>query len=110
MASPQSGIRRLERCAACGRQTYTLFTDPGHLIDESQWDGSDFFLVWPLPYFFVTNRVAAVISSQRLTGLNLVRPDQISFSRLIKAFGPLPLRLRFPEARARKLGDPLDIY
>jgi Protein of unknown function (Gmx_para_CXXCG) len=108
MARPESGIRRIERCAICGRQTYTGFSDPDLLVDETQWDGSDLFMVWPMPrYIFVTERVAAFIRSNELTGVETIELYQMQPS---KGFTPLPLRLRMPEARARELGDPLDIY
>ena len=48
---------------------YSDFTNPEFLIDESQWDGSDFFMVWPLPRFiFVSNRGPRLICRHELTG------------------------------------------
>ena len=110
MASVQSGIERIERCPVCGFQTYTKFTNPGQLIDEAIWDGSDFFLVWPMPLFFITDRVASFIKAEKLTGVDVVEPHQFSSSKLIRILGPVPLRYRFPEERARLIGEPLDIY
>ena len=51
------------------------------LIDASKWDGSDFFMVWPLPLFiFVTDRVVRAIHDSRLTGGVLKRPGDLDFS------------------------------
>jgi hypothetical protein len=108
MARLESGIMRKERCPVCGRQTYTGFSNPGLLVDEKQWDGRDFFMVWPMPrYIFITDRVAAFIRDHGLTGVEPIELDQIPHA---KTLTPLPLRLRMPEHRARQLGEPLDIY
>jgi hypothetical protein len=69
MAKPESGIRldETESCMICGNLRYTGLTDAAQLIDESKWDGSDFFMVWPMPKFvFVTERVVTVIRKPSL--------------------------------------------
>ena len=111
MALPESGIKRIERCDACGRQVYTPFTNPEFLVDKKQWDGSDFFIVWPMSRFFITERVASVIRDQGLTGTDVIPVEEMIFPKHhVKYLGPLPLRFRFPEQRARELGQPLGIY
>ena len=49
MAPVASGIRLDESksCLACGSLKYTGLVHPERLIDETKWDGSDFFMVWP---------------------------------------------------------------
>jgi hypothetical protein len=108
MAAPESGVRLLEHCRACGRQQYTGFADSSLLVNEETWDGSDFFIVWPMSRgILITERVASFIQTMEWTGCSVTQLDQIP---PVKGFGPLPLRLRMPEERARQLGEPLGIY
>lgn len=56
-ASPASGIHLTDRCDGCGLLVYSCFTNPAKLVDVEKWDGSDFFIVWPMPRFiFVSHR------------------------------------------------------
>jgi hypothetical protein len=108
VAPLESGIRRTERCVVCGLQYYTPFTDPTKLINEDQWDGSDFFMVWPMPrYIFITERVASFIQGAKLTGVDVLELHQM---RTPRGFGPGGLRDWMPDDRAHMLGDPLDLY
>lgn len=109
MARAESGVKITQHCPACSLTYYSCFTDPTRLIDESQWDGSDFFMVWPLPAFiFITDRVAQAIRRRRLRGaqiraLTTLRCHSASIS-------PGRLSDWMPERRARELGEPLGIY
>ena len=114
MARPESGIRpdesNRDSCSACGRLMYTGLKKPEELIDEEQWDGSDFFVVWPMRAFrMVTDRVAQFVRACHLTGFTLTPVSQL---RPIDEFGTTPLRHDWfmPDARARQLGEPLGIY
>ncbi len=108
VTSPESGVRLLESCSTCGLTSYSCFTDPTRLIDDSQWDGSDFFMVWPLPKFiFVTQRVAQTIRRTKLQGAHL---KHLSKLKCKSRLGPGRLSYWMPEARARELGEPLGIY
>jgi hypothetical protein len=110
-APPESGFRLLERCPDCGYSTYTSSDNPARLVDEAQWDGSDFFMVWPLPLFvFVSDRVARFIQRERLTGARLVPIEQMGVHPHISGASPGRLKLWMPEERARELGEPLGIY
>ncbi|MGB9619005.1 MAG: double-CXXCG motif protein [Armatimonadota bacterium] len=107
VAPPESGIRLVEKCEGCGYLKYSDCDDPERLIDPSQWDGSDFFIVWPLPKFiFVTDRVAKLIRENRLTGVVLKDPRKLTN---LDGFSPGRLSDWMPEARARELGGPLGI-
>jgi len=110
IAPPESGIRLDESCPACGLLHYTSFDNPALLIDEKQWDGSDFFIVWPLPGFiFVTDRVARFIRKHKLTGARLQASETLR--KLVPGgFSPGRLSYCMPEERARQLGEPLGIY
>ena len=99
LASAESGIKLVERCNACGDLGYSGCNDPERLIDVSRWDGSDFFMVWPLPkYTFVTDRVAQIIRDNRLTGAILKQPRELDLSG---GFGPGRLSYWMPQERAR---------
>jgi hypothetical protein len=110
VAPEESGVRldEKESCGACGLLTYSNFINPSRLLDRSQWDGSDIFLVWPLPkLIFVTQRVARLIQSHELRGAILQRPEELQPS--VKTVSPGRLSYRMPEARARELGEHLGI-
>jgi hypothetical protein len=111
MAPCESGIRLIERCAACGLHVYSAWNNPENLIDYSQWDGSDFFIVWPLPGFtFVTERVARVIRDNKLSGIALKRSSDLVFSpHVIPKLSPGRLSDWMRPQRARKLGGALGI-
>ena len=110
-APPESGIRLLERCPDCGYSNYTSWDDPAYLVDEKQWDGSDFFVVWPLPLLvFVSDRVARFIQREKLTGVRPIPIEQMGVSPHIRTASPGRLKLWMPEEQARELGEPLGIY
>lgn len=109
MAAPQSGVRLVSRCQICGRVLYSQPSNPGKLIDARQWDGSDFFIIWPLPRFiFVTDRVARAIQEQRYTGVCFTAPERLDFDPS-KELAPGRLSFWMPQARARELGESLGI-
>lgn len=107
IGTPESGVQLLEKCE-CSFMKYKVFDDPLKLIDESQWDGSDFFMVWPMPlYKFVTDRVAQFIRSNKLKGVELVALADMKGWGTTSIAG---LRYFMPEGRAREIGEPLGIY
>jgi hypothetical protein len=53
------------------------------LIEASQWDGSDFFTVWPVPHLFVTSRVAELIRSEGLRGARLIRLKDFEYEHVL---------------------------
>jgi hypothetical protein len=109
VAPAASGVRLIFQCPACGDVRYSPPTHPDRLVDEGQWDGSDFFIVWPLPkYRFVTERVAQVLRRYRLKGARLIEPAEMEF--VAAPVGGDRLSEHMPEARARELGEPLGIY
>ncbi len=111
ISPPQSGIKLLKCCSGCGHLLYSNFNDPSKLIDMSQWDGSDFFMVWPLPKFiFITERVVSFIKRERLTGCQIIRINDIPLSTKVMGLSPGRLSFWMPEERAHKLGKPLGIY
>ena len=112
VAPPESGIRLVESCAACGDLEYSAWTSPDMLINSSQWDGSDFFMVWPLPvHIFVTERVTQVIRDNKFSG-GVLKPsrDLVFPTCVIPSLSPGRLSYWMPEERAHELGDDLGIY
>lgn len=108
MAAPESGLELLSSCSHCHIRRYRI-SNPAHLINEAAWDGSDWFMIWPMPAFhFVTDRVAELLRSHGFTGIDLVPADQV-FTEPTK-FGPGRLQYHMPEDRARQIGEPLGIY
>jgi len=109
VASVASGIRLIEECRTCGHRVYSGFTNPAALIDEAKWDGSDLFMVWPLPrYMMVSNRVHQDIMEAGLTGgrfykLIDLQPDPNG------TLTPVRLSRWMPQERAKELGESLGI-
>jgi Protein of unknown function (Gmx_para_CXXCG) len=107
MASAESGISPRSRCPACGYTAYSGVTAPEKIIDESHWDGSDMFIVWPLPrYIFITDRLAHHIRDAGWKGYRLLAISEIHSD----GFTPGRLSYFMPDQRAKKLGEPLGIY
>jgi len=111
MAPEASGIREVYRCQACGHLRYSGLEEPRCLLDVNNWDGSDFFMIWPLSRFrFVTGRVAEVCRKHSITGIALARNFPLPSDRVISGYSPDRLSYYFPTDRAHALGDPLDIF
>jgi hypothetical protein len=70
MASPESGIKVIKECPYCKRRVFSGFTNPHELFSSKMWDGSDFFVIWPLPkYVFVTKKVADFLVGSEYSGV-----------------------------------------
>jgi len=109
-AKPESGIHLNDQasCHTCAHLKYTGLSNPRELIDKKVWDGSDFFMVWPLPrYVFVSERVVKTLQDHHLTGVQIVSASDL---KMTDGFTPGRLRYYMPDARARELGEPLGIY
>jgi hypothetical protein len=116
VAPKESGIHRLPSPPGYpDRLRYSRFTDPSKLMDVKQWDGSDFFILWPMPvYINVTDRVAQFIQENKLRTAVLQRLDGLPVSTndspITSGYTPGPLSWYLPEERAREIGEPLGIY
>jgi hypothetical protein len=107
MAPTASGIREDYRCDACGHLHYSSLQEPGALVDPRNWDGSDFFTIWPLPLFrFVSQRVIDVFRKHHITRATF---DQHFPSTSADGYSPSRLSYYMTPARARAIGDDLDI-
>jgi len=119
LASSESGIRlnQEKSCPVCGSLKYSGATNFSRLIDEKNWDGSDFFMVWPLPKFmFVSDRVREFIQRNDIQLTQFVSPEdlrpktELDRQMLNMGFSPGRLSNWRPEERAHQLGDPLGIF
>lgn len=111
MAPPESGVKVVDHCKVCKSTIYSSCPTLAQAFDETQWDGSDFFFVWPLPGFvWVTDRVARAIRESRLKGVVLERPEDVRLSKMgPRTLSPGQLWYYLPEARAKALGEALGI-
>jgi hypothetical protein len=74
VAPQSSGVRVLSECKACGRRVFSKYTSPERLFTRTQWDGSDFFVIWPLPgYIMITLKVRNHLLAAGYSGIK-VRP------------------------------------
>ncbi|MFB3883452.1 MAG: double-CXXCG motif protein [Armatimonadota bacterium] len=88
-AADESGVRMTYYCPGCGHVRYSVPDNPAELVDETKWDGSDFFRVYPFSlYVFVTERVAQLVRKERWRGVRLVRPQDLEFPG--NSLTPLP--------------------
>lgn len=112
IADPRSGIRPI---AVEGKiHCYSFCKKPERILDTKQWDGSDFFRIWPTGQIWVSDRLAEAMKLElKLDNIYLM---PVQYYRQEKAAGdrigydPSPLRLLYPDARAREIGEPLGIY
>lgn len=75
-ADARSGIRVIETCATCDMVQYSSFKH-GIIVDEHNWDGSDFFTLNYPDYILVTERVKDFIIKERLVNCALVPSEEL---------------------------------
>jgi hypothetical protein len=108
MASNAAGVKVRDSCEACKYRDYTI-ANPSRLIDPASWDGSDLFIVWPLPrYHFASDHLASVLRTENITGVKVIPAAKIPFEPGNVA-SPGLLHMWMPASRARTLGEPLGI-
>lgn len=107
-APKESGIELIYRCPECGWTNYSRLRNAAKLIDESQHDGSDFFIVWPLPgYIFITEKAKSVLEINRIKGVIFTPYNKLDIGK--DGFTPGRLWYYMDRERAKKLGGPLGI-
>lgn len=110
IADERSGIREIERCSGCGLVRYSGVSDPTHILNPASWDGSDIFMVWPLPlYRFVTERFVQLVRDSGFTGVSFVQAFPALKRGVSSGFTPGRLSHFMPSSRAHLLGKDLDI-
>jgi hypothetical protein len=94
----------VESCPACGDKIYTI-AEPSRLIDPAAWDGSDLFIVWPLPgYRFASDRLATILRQEKVSGVELVPAPKLPTERGARV-APATLTACMPKDRARELSQ-----
>ena len=74
-----SGIVTLRHCAECGLVQYSAFEN-GIVVNESTYDGSDFFIVAEYSkYILVSERAKSVIENRRLTNVGFVESSDLEW-------------------------------
>jgi hypothetical protein len=110
MADERSGISEKERCAGCGHIRYTGISDPKHIVNPTAWEGSDIFMLWPMPmYRFVTQRFVEIVRNSGFSGISFVQEFPALRRGVSGGLTPGRLSDYMPMARARLLGKDLDI-
>jgi hypothetical protein len=84
-AAPESGIYVYEYEEAGEiRKAYSSFRN-GIIVDEDNWDGSDFFTVNGYPkYILITERVKEFIIDRRLTNCSIIPSDKLEWESGIR--------------------------
>ncbi len=106
IALAESGVLKIQH-ERLGLWRYSDPTDCSRIVDPAQYDGSDFFRVWPMPgSIFVTCRVKRLFEEMQVKNCR--------FESLEKRFGspkltlrgmvPAPLSLYYRPERAREVG------
>ena len=110
LADQRSGIRETLRCPGCGHLRYSGVFDPTHVLNPATWDGSDIFMVWPLPrYRFVTERFVQLAKDSEFSGVSFVQAFPLLKGGVSSGFTPGRLSEFMPSRRAHLLGKDLDI-
>jgi len=101
-AAPAAGVSLVESCSACGHTVYAI-AEPSRLIDAAAWDGSDLFIVWPLPgYRFASDRLASILRQEKVSGVKAFPAPTLPMKRGDRAT-PGSLAWSMPENRTREL-------
>lgn len=107
-----TGVRVTDFCRGCGGLTYSKWHAGRFRVDESQWDGSDIFMVWPIPlYILISDRLAQLIRSMRWEGARLNRVQEIPGADSISdSLAPGPLTWYMADHLARQRGESRGLY
>lgn len=107
-APPDCGIAKIEK-EKSGVWRYSDPTDCSKIVDPEQYDGSDFFRVWPMPgSIFITNRIKNLFEEMHVKNCRFETLEKYFGSpRLyLPGMAPVPLALYFRPDRAKEVGGP----
>ena len=90
VANEESGISLREFCPSCRHVVYNGLASPRSLR-VSDWDGSSFFLVWPMTrYCFLDGRAREVLERHGLSGVSFREIEDLEPTDCFTP-GPLPV-------------------
>jgi len=76
---PDSGITLKTECKACGHRRFSAFEN-GIIVDEKNWDGSDFFTVIEYPkYILCTEKAKRAIEDNKLTNVDFIPSNELKW-------------------------------
>lgn len=103
IAPTESGIQEMERCPYCKNRVFSAYTRPERIFDIEGWDGTDMFLIWPLPrYIMVTGRIRDFILDSKYTGVRFRKLGELP-PAVAGTLTPGNLRDWFDEERVRAI-------
>ncbi|WP_457796729.1 hypothetical protein [Methylocystis sp. S23] len=77
VAQPSAGCKLLWRCRGCGQREYQDGIIRGEAVRQARWDGSDFFIVWPLVnYPICTDRAKDILERFRMDKIIFRKPEE----------------------------------
>ena len=101
-ASPDSGVRLTKSCDSCGLRIYSCFQDSTRLFEPNQWDGSDLFVIWPMPRFVMaTERFRMFVIENGLGGVGFTPIEELTCSGTLT---PGNIRDWFPDRNHDPIG------
>lgn len=102
LASHASAVRLVESCPACGLLVYSGVERWEELFDGREWDGSDLFMIWPLPRFIIaTRRAASLIEMAKFSGVHVM--PRAKMTSASEGLGPGRVSYWLDEHRLNKL-------
>jgi hypothetical protein len=102
VAPAESGVKVIEECPHCHRRVFSRYTSPKLLFNVDEWDGSDVFIIWPLPRFiFVVEEVKNLIEANGFSGVRARPLSELPQHPLIRTLTPGNIFDWLPDDRAR---------
>jgi len=87
---------------------YTGVTDWSKALDLDQWDGSDLFIVWPLPrYIVASSRAASIIRAGQYSGVEITLIEDMA--PIEGSLSPGRLSYWLPQQRLAELAIPVKL-
>jgi hypothetical protein len=88
IAPPEMGNRLLWVCRGCGMRKYDNTIRFSELNHSIKWDGSDFFIVWPFPYYYFCSPKAQEVIKDDREDFELSEVEKV---RIGKSYGDMPV-------------------
>ncbi len=107
IAPAESGVSKVSQNES-GIWQYSYPTDCSKIVDLKQYDGSDFFRVWPMPgSTFITRRIKELLEKLQVKNCRFRRlEDNFGVHKsTLPGLAPAPLSLYFRPERAKELGE-----